>query len=602
MVLGVGPHLFHMAWCYYSFTHHGVIGRCRKQRSIFFGDIIREDWCSESVLWLAEEQFRVAGCDWAPKNPAVQACRVRWIYVIHSGFEEKLPPRPTRRRFCCIPLHPPSIYRSRSFSDRLPQRVVFQTGGTTLNSDTSQYVKQIAGEIWTSDQPYRNLEYFCDVIGSRWAGSDSEHTGGEYLKSKLEEYGLKNVRLEPVEFGAWTRGHATLKTTSPVQKEFSCIALPYCPAGDIEVELINAGNGEAEDIDALGDAVKGKVVIVAAETGTKGVKTTKLAHRTDKLRFAEDAGALGAIFVNQNPGLLHITGGIAAPGGKPAAIFGVGTSWEHGQAIKRLIDRSDDPVVVSLSVGGSFAENTSFNVVGEIPGATRPDELVIAGAHYDGHDISQAALDDGAGTMVTLEAARVLATLPPEAIGRTIRFILFCGEEVGLFGSWGYTADHEDDVTRTTFMMNLDGAGQGRGGKESMTISGRPELVPYFEEYADEALYEFNIKDLLGPHSDHYPFAIRGIPTVSLNSPDDSSAGVGRGWGHTEADTFDKANLRGLQMSAMLAARILQHVASDDEFPADLKSGDELREQLTDLGLDTPLKRAGRWDLVGKTS
>src|SRR5699024_10864681 len=189
-----------------------------------------------------------------------------------------------------------------------------------------------------------------------------------------------------------------------------------CPSGDVEAELIDAGNGEAEDIEALGDKVKGKVVLVAAETNTKGVKTTKLAHRTDKLRFAEDAGAVAVIFVNQNPGLLHITGGIAAPGGKPAAIVGVGTSWEHGQAIKRLMVRSDEPVVVNLSIGGSFSDNTSYNVVAEIPGATRPDELVIAGAHYDGHDISQAALDDGAGTMTTVEAARVLATLPPESI------------------------------------------------------------------------------------------------------------------------------------------------------------------------------------------
>lgn len=472
-----------------------------------------------------------------------------------------------------------------------------------MNTQDSQYDKLIAGEIWTSDAGYRNLEEFCDVIGSRWAGSESERKGGEFLKAKLEEYGLQNVRLEPVKFGAWTRGHATLQITSPVERTFSAIALPYCPAGDIEVELIDAGNGEAEDIEALGDTVAGKVVLVAAETNTKGVRTTKLAHRTDKMRFAGDAGALGVIFVNQNPGLLHISGGIAAPGGGPSPIFGIGTSWEHGQTIKRLIARAEEPVTVKLSVGGEFApDNTSYNVVGEIPGSTHPDEFVIAGAHYDGHDISQAALDDGAGTMVTLEAARVLATLPPEAIGRTIRFILFCGEEVGLFGSWGYVADHETDIARTAFMMNLDGAGQGSGGAESMTISGRPELVPYFENYSSAAKYEFALRDLLGPHSDHYPFAIRGIPSVSLSSPDDSSKGVGRGWGHTEADTFDKAKVRGLQMSAMLAARILRYISSDEDFPAELKSGDELREQLTELGLDIPLKRSDRWDLVGKTS
>lgn len=462
-----------------------------------------------------------------------------------------------------------------------------------------EFERTLIGDIWTSDEAMRNLEEFCDVIGSRWAGSDSEHEGGEFLKRRMEDYGLHNVHLEPIEFGAWTRGHCTLTVTAPVEKAFSSIALPYCPAGDVEATLIDAGNGEQEDIERLGDAVAGKFVLVAAETNPADARVTRLAHRNDKMRFAADAGAVGVIFVNQNPGLLHITGGIGAPGGNPNKIRGVGTSWEHGQALKRLLKRHGGEVTVALSVGGDFFPNTSWNVVGEIPGHSHPDEVIVVGAHYDGHDISQAALDDGAGTMVALECARALAALPREAIGRTIRFVLFCGEEVGLFGSWGYASAHEADVPRTRFMLNLDGAGQGRGGTESVTLSGRPELVPWLETFRVDARYDFRIVDLLNSHSDHYPFAIRGIPSATLMSDDDSSSLVGRGWGHTEADTLDKASLRGLQMSAVLAARLLLRVASDDTFPAGLTPADELRQQLTDLGLDTALKRSGRWDLVG---
>ncbi len=467
----------------------------------------------------------------------------------------------------------------------------------------AQYHRQIIGDIWTTDEPLRNLEELCDVIGSRWAGSDSEHQAGEYLKDKLESYGLQNVRLEPVPFGAWTRGHATLELTDPVAQAFSCIALPYSPAGEVEAELLDVGNGEREDIERLGDAVRGKVVIAAAETNTANTKSTKLAHRTDKLRFAVDAGATGMIFVNQNPGLLHITGGIAAPGGGPAPIVTVGTSWEHGQTILRLAKRAEGPVRVKLSTGGTFApDNVSYNVVGEIPGSRHPEELVLAGGHYDGHDISQAALDDGAGTIVSLEAARVLAALPPEAIGRTIRIVLFCGEEVGLFGSWAYTADHADEVERTRFMLNLDGAGRGKGGSEAVNISGRPELVPWFEELAERTHYALRITDILTPHSDHFPYAIRGIPTATLNSPDDSATLVGRGWGHTEADTVDKATLRGLQMSAMATARVLLEIAGDVEFPGEIKSREDLQEQLTELELDIALKRGNRWELVGGTA
>lgn len=260
------------------------------------------------------------------------------------------------------------------------------------------------------------------------------------------------------------------------------------------------------------------------------------------------------------------------------------------------------PVRVKLSTGGTFApDNVSYNVVGEIPGSRHPDELVLAGAHYDGNDISQAALDDGAGTIVAMEAARVLAALPPEAIGRTIRVVLFCGEEVGLFGSWAYTADHADETTKTRFMLNLDGAGRGKGGSESLVISGRPELVPWFEAHAERTHYALKITDELNSHSDHFPYAIRGIPTATLSSPDDSSTMVGRGWGHTEADTVDKATLRGLQMAAMAAARMLLDVADGEGFPGEITTREELEAQLSELELDIALKRNGRWDLVGRT-
>src|SRR5690348_10105590 len=94
--------------------------------------------------------------------------------------------------------------------------------------------RQLIGDIWTSDEPYQNLVYLCDEIGNRWAGSASEHRAGDFLQSKLAAYGLANVHLEPVQFGAWERGPATLELTAPVKRTFSCVALPYCPAGEVE--------------------------------------------------------------------------------------------------------------------------------------------------------------------------------------------------------------------------------------------------------------------------------------------------------------------------------------------------------------------------------
>jgi Iap family predicted aminopeptidase len=488
----------------------------------------------------------------------------------------------------------------------MPVRVAIAKGpvmttGSSTPSDLTTLERQLLGDAWTSNAGWDNLVEFCDVIGNRWAASDSEHQGGEWLKARLESYGLQNVRLEPVEFGGWTRGAATLEMTSPIQQSFSVIALPYCPAVDLEAEMIDVGNGEQEDFERLGEAVRGKIAITAAETNPLNARSEKLSHRTDKLRFAEDAGAIALVYINQNPGMLHISGAIAEPGGKPARIAGLGTSWEHGSTLLRLAKRhgGSGPVRLKIHTGGTFHDNTSYNVVADIVGSEHPDEVIVTGGHYDGHDISQAAMDDGAGTMVTLEAARVLAALPAGSVKRTIRFVCFCGEEVGLFGSWGYTADHEDEIAKTRFMLNLDGAGQGRGGSEQLTLTLAPDLVEYFQGQVEDMHYDMPVQHKVSPHSDHYPWAIRGVPTATLGSKDTNPALVGRGWGHTEADTVDKGHPRGLQMSAAVVARLLLRIANDDSFPGYRRSRENIMTMITDLGLDEPLRRAGRLDLVG---
>lgn len=459
--------------------------------------------------------------------------------------------------------------------------------------------RQLIGDIWTSSATLDNLTELCDEIGNRWAGSPSEHAAGDWLRDRLVAYGIQNVRLEPVQFGAWERGEATLRMTAPIERTFSCVALPYCPAGAIEAELIDVGDGEEEDFARLGDAVRGKIAVSAAETNPAGRPTGKLSHRTDKLARAVAAGAVGFVFVNQNPGMLHITGGVGGPGGTPAPVIAVGVSWETGSAILRLAKRGDAPKL-AIRTGGRFFDNTSYNVVGELPGARWPDELVLAGAHYDGHDISQGALDDGAGTVVCLEAMRALAALPAGSLGRTVHCVLFCGEEVGLFGSWAYAADHAAEADRTRFMLNLDTAGRGKGGSESLQLTGPPDLIPYFQAHARAASYDYPVGHRFQSHSDHFPYALRGIPTGTLSSPDDKSALVGRGWGHTEADTVDKASLRGLQMASVLTARVLFQIANDESFPGRRRSRDEVLAQVREAGLEERLTKTGRLDLAGR--
>lgn len=437
----------------------------------------------------------------------------------------------------------------------------------------------VIAAIWTSDESFETLRELVDDIGHRFGGSESERQGAEFLAGKMRDYGLQNVRIEEFPMAGWERGSAALRLTAPVEREFSCVAMPYCPPADLEAELLDVGEGEKADFERLAEQVAGKIVISAAETNKPGERKS---HRTDKYAWAVERGALGYIYINQNPGMLHITGSITGrnPAGETAAdreapIPAVGVSWEAGSTIMRLMERGTARVQLKLT--NRTFESVSRNVIGEIVGAERPDEVILMGGHFDGHDISQGAGDDGAGTVTGLEAARALAQYKGQ-LKRTVRLICFGSEEIGLLGAFHHARTSDPDSYR--FVLNLDGAGRGMGGQEQLTLSGWPELTPFFKEWARDYFYDFALKDELNSHSDHYPFALRGIPNGTLNARDTSAGMIGRGWGHTEADTLDKLSLRGLQMSAVLVARLVLYMAQVDDFPAKRRSQAQVEEQL----------------------
>ena len=128
-----------------------------------------------------------------------------------------------------------------------------------------------------------------------------------------------------------------------------------------------------------------------------------------------------------------------------------------------------------------------------------------------------------------------------------------------------------------------------------MTVSSLPEMADYFRGLTKDLAYDFAVKDELNSHSDHFPFALYGIPNGTLNSRDASPGMVGRGYGHTEADTLDKISLRGLQMSAILTARLAARMAQDDNFPGRTRTVDEVRRQLDDVGILARQEQSGHF-------
>jgi Iap family predicted aminopeptidase len=448
--------------------------------------------------------------------------------------------------------------------------------------------KAVLGEVWTSSEAYDNLVYLCDYIGNRWAGSDSERAAAAFLLEKARSYGLHDVAGQAFAHDGWTRGAASLEVVSPVPREIAAIALPYTPAADLEAEAIWVGQGEEEDFQRLAGQIRGKIVLTAAES-TPG-PGQRSSHRREKFGRAIDAGAAAFLFVNQNQGMLAITGALAA--GFPAEVPGLGLPKESGEYVVRLL--SAGPVRLRLRVEATFAPTTSANILARVGANVADGPFLLTGAHYDAHDVAVGALDNAAGAVVVLEAARALRAVE-DLLPLPVRVALFACEEVGLLGAWHYAAQAQDELARCRFVLNVDSAARGVPGNENLNLCGFPDLVPYFQGLGRRMRYEIPIKDGLSAYSDHFPFAVAGVPNATMGATDASSGLIGRGWGHTPADTVDKVNPKALQATAATAARLLLHLAYAEEWPGTHRTREEMAATIAASPIGWYVERFGRY-------
>ncbi|MFN2232781.1 MAG: M28 family peptidase [Anaerolineales bacterium] len=440
--------------------------------------------------------------------------------------------------------------------------------------------QKIVGDSYTSRELMDNLAVLCDDFGSRFGGTLGERQAAEFIQKKFREYGLSNVHLEPVEYLGWTRVEASLEIISPIQKTIPCISLPHSPPVEMEGMIIDMGAGAPEDFDDYADEIKGKIVMVNSEMNPK--KSGRWVHRNEKFARSALAGATGFIFVNHYPGYGPATGGIGH-NGKAALIPGISISKEDGAFIQRLGQRHG-PVKVRLVTTDMFAPMISWNIVGELPGDQFPQEIVMLGSHYDGHDISQGAVDPASGVVSVMEAARVLSKYAAP-LPRTIRFVMWGIEEIGLLGSTAYVAAHADQLKNIRFYLNMDAAG-GDAPKD-INLHKWPELQATFDGYQQDMALDFSIGQTFHTASDHFPFLMSGVVTGGVEAVRETR--TGRGYGHTYYDTVDKVKLVNLREAATLAARIALRVAQDENWPVSSRDAQAVAELM-----DGPDQQASR--------
>lgn len=439
------------------------------------------------------------------------------------------------------------------------------------------YDQQIVGDVYTSSEVMDNLTVLCDDFGSRFAGTPEEYKAATFIAETLNKYGLKNVRLEDYPYAGWSRGTASLRILEPIQRDLHCISLPYCPAHNITGELVSVGYGSPKEYSELGENVMGKIVMAKSASPQN---LGRWVHRKEKYERAVLSGAAVFIFVSEHPGVGPETGSLQ--NNRPAPIPGISVCKEDGDFLSRCLDRYGN-VTMHLHTTDINQPRTSWNVVADLPGNEFPDEMIILGCHYDGHDISQGAHDPASGMVSVIEAARVLSKYTNDILKRTVRFIAFGTEEIGLTGSFQYVDKHADELDNIQLMLNMDAAG-GKSRK-GIVLHHWEILEGMFREFQQQINADMPLGQKVHSYSDHFPFFLKGVPSCHMGDP--TSAPSGRGFGHTAYDTIEKVELDNLRRASSIGARIALRCANIDKINVKRRTQEEVQHIVdTDPGLE----------------
>jgi carboxypeptidase Q len=427
----------------------------------------------------------------------------------------------------------------------------------------------------------KNLEYLGDVIGPRLTGSAAMRRANDWTAERFKSYGLA-AALEPWDFGVtWERGVVFARLLAPFQRGVTAHSWAWTAGTEGKplagpVVLVNVS--APESLAVYKDRVKGAWLITgqpanifnpdgppmtasdsaalrARQSQFRAVQQDTSAAAVARRRqyqidfpyMLKQAGALGRLTDGgKEQGLMNMSGSPYSVSPLPNLVI----AHEDFAQLARLIQNGITPrfeAAVTNTMGTQPVQQ--YNTVAEIRGTERPGEVVILGAHLDSWDLGTGTTDNGTGSMVVLEAARAIAQsgVKPK---RTIRFILFSGEEEGLLGSAAYAAQHAAIADSIQAVLVLD---NGTGMITGQALQGRNQ---------DEQLW----KDLLAPvatlgaknvrqgnkgGTDHLSFIPYGVPGWNFDQES-------RGYNHThhsQVDTYDHAVGGDLiQASAVMAA------------------------------------------------
>lgn len=374
-------------------------------------------------------------------------------------------------------------------------------------SNASPNVKALVEQALSSSHAYDITRELTTEVGARLAGTEGEAKARDWAVKKFQEIGLENVRVEPFPVKGWIRGVETAKVIAPFPQDLYITSLggsvPTAPEGLMaEVayfptfdDLENAPEGGLE----------GKIVFISGlmEKAPDGAGYGPANRK--RQRGATEAGKRGAAAViirsvgTDSHRFPHTGQMRYADGVKPIPIGAL--SGPDADQLERIFEKGETVSVHLTLTPQSVGDLPSGNVIGEIVGTERPEEIVLISGHLDSWDLGTGALDDGAGIGISAGAAQVIieSGLKPK---RTIRVVAYGAEEVGLIGAFAYANQHKDNLINHVLATESDfGAGPVyevrsgvKEGKDvievmaeslglpmsSLPTNGGPDIIPLF--------------------------------------------------------------------------------------------------------------------------
>ena len=446
-----------------------------------------------------------------------------------------------------------------------------------LNGD----LVRLGGQMMLAGQAYEYDRHLADEIGPRLTGSANYVRAAEWAEAEFKRLGLTNVHGEPWEIPAtWEpETGAVARLIAPHEQRLHLESegwSPSTPAGGVRGNVLYLDELSVDVVKAHADKIKGSIVLIDGKSFMKHIDEGfgKLFDALDLLS-PEGAKALviGLGGPNNSPNMI----GNTDFKGSLANIVTANLGQEDTLLLKRLLEKG--PVEIEFSFKNRIREHVKVdNVVAEIPGRENNGEYVLIGGHLDSWQPGTGAQDNGTGAASVLAVAEAIKAsgLTPR---RTMRFLLFGGEEEGLIGSLRYAGAHTSDAAKCAGVFVSDSGGEAPKG---WYVFGRKDeadalkaLDPMLgslgaDDTTNEGQYTFE--------TDEAPFLVQGVPSFVLWTATEKYETLH----HKPSDTFDKVNQRDLNLGAAVVGLTAYAFA---DAPESMKhySAEEVQEQLKSI-------------------